>query len=51
MLKYTIIGRLVRKIVGVDRAAVNEAFSCFMSEERLNINQMRFVTPKKLPDV
>ena len=39
----TPIGRLVRKIVGVDRAAVNEAFSCFMSEERLNINQMRFV--------
>lgn len=27
----------------LDRAAVNEAFSCFMSEERLNINQMRFV--------
>lgn len=39
----TPIGRLVRQIVGVDRAAVNEAFSEFLTEERLNINQMRFV--------
>ena len=39
----TPIGRLVRKIVGVDRAAVNEAFSEFLTEERLNLNQMRFV--------
>ena len=39
----TPVGRLVRKIVGVDRAAVNEAFSEFLTEERLNINQMRFV--------
>ena len=39
----TPIGRLVRKIVGVDRGAVNEAFSEFLTEERLNINQMRFV--------
>ena len=39
----TPIGRLVRKIVGVDRAAVNEAFSKFLSDERLNINQIRFV--------
>ncbi len=39
----TPIGRLVRKIVGVDRQAVNEAFSEFLSEERLNINQIRFV--------
>lgn len=39
----TPIGRLVRKIVGVDRAAVNEAFSEFLNEERLNINQIRFV--------
>ena len=39
----TPIGRLVRRIVGVDRAAVNEAFSEFLSAERLNINQIRFV--------
>jgi len=39
----TPIGRLVRKIVGVDRGAVNEAFSEFLTEERLNINQIRFV--------
>ena len=39
----TPIGRLVRRIVGVDRAAVNEAFSEFLSEENLNINQIRFV--------
>lgn len=39
----TPIGRLVRRIVGVDRAAVNEAFSEFLIEERLNLNQMRFV--------
>lgn len=39
----TPIGRLVRKIVGVDRAAVNEAFSKFTSDEHLNVNQIRFV--------
>ena len=39
----TPVGRLVRQIVGVDRSAVNEAFSEFLSEERLNINQIRFV--------
>ena len=39
----TPIGRLVRKIVGVDRQAVNEAFSEFLSEERMNVNQIRFV--------
>lgn len=39
----TPIGRLVRQIVGVDRQAVNEAFSEFLSEEKLNINQIRFV--------
>lgn len=39
----TPIGRLVRRIVGVDRAAVNEAFSEFLTKERLNLNQMRFV--------
>ncbi len=39
----TPIGRLVRKIVGVDRKALNEAFSSFLSDEKLNINQIRFV--------
>lgn len=39
----TPVGRLVRKIVGVERNAVNEAFSEFLSEERLNLNQLRFV--------
>lgn len=39
----TPIGALVRKIVGVDRAAVNEAFSEFLTEQKLNVNQIRFV--------
>ena len=39
----TPIGLLVRKIVGVDRTALNEAFSKFLSDEKLNINQIRFV--------
>ena len=39
----TPIGHLVRRIVGVDRNAVNEAFSEFLTEQRLNINQIRFV--------
>ncbi|MDD6202964.1 MAG: DEAD/DEAH box helicase family protein [Lachnospiraceae bacterium] len=39
----TPIGRLVRRIVGVDREAVNEAFSEFLTEQKLNINQIRFV--------
>lgn len=39
----TPIGKLVRKIVGVDRDAVNEAFSEFLLEERLNGNQIKFV--------
>ncbi len=39
----TPIGCLVRKIVGVDRSVVNEAFSEFLTEERLNVNQIRFV--------
>ncbi len=39
----TPIGNLVRRIVGVDREAVNEAFSEFLTSERLNLNQMRFV--------
>lgn len=29
--------------MGLDRGAVNEAFSKFLSEERLNLNQIRFV--------
>lgn len=39
----TPIGLLIRKIVGLDREAVNEAFSEFLSEEKLNLNQIRFV--------
>lgn len=39
----TPIGCLIRRIVGVDRNAVNEAFSEFLTEERMNINQIRFV--------
>lgn len=39
----TPVGRLVRRIVGVDRIAVNEAFSEFLTKKRLNINQIRFV--------
>ena len=39
----TPIGRLVRKIVGMERADVNEAFSKFLSDEKLNLNQIRFV--------
>ena len=39
----TPIGKLVRKIVGTNREAVNEAFSEFLKEERLNVNQFRFV--------
>lgn len=39
----TPVGKLVRRIVGVDRAAVEEAFSEFISDEQLNVNQIRFV--------
>lgn len=39
----TPIGILVRRIVGLEKGAVNEAFSEFLSEERLNVNQIRFV--------
>lgn len=39
----TPVTKLVRRIVGLDRAAANEAFSEFLSEERLNVNQIRFV--------
>ena len=37
------VGTLVRKIVGLDRRAANEAFSAFLSEERLNSKQIHFV--------
>ncbi len=39
----TPIGKLIRKIVGVDRDAVNEAFSEFLSEEKLSSNQIKFI--------
>lgn len=39
----TPVSILVRKIVGMDRGAANEAFSEFLSEEKLNVNQIRFV--------
>jgi len=39
----TPITRLVRSIVGLDREAANKAFSQFLSEERLNSNQIKFV--------
>lgn len=39
----TPVGKLVRKIVGVDREAVNEAFGEFLTKEKLNVNQLRFV--------
>lgn len=39
----TPITRLVRQIVGLDRGAANEAFSEFLSEERLNAKQIKFV--------
>lgn len=35
--------KLVRKIVGLDAKAANEAFSEFLSNESLNIQQMEFV--------
>ena len=35
--------RLVLKIVGLDRSAVNELFSKFLTDETLNIQQMEFV--------
>ncbi|SHJ20209.1 DEAD/DEAH box helicase family protein [Lutispora thermophila] len=41
--KDTPITKLVRKIVGLDRAAANEAFSQFLNEERLNVDQIKFV--------
>lgn len=39
----TPVAKLVRKIVGLDRGAANEAFSKFLSEEKLNVVQIRFV--------
>lgn len=39
----TPVTRLVRQIVGLDRGAVNTAFSEFLSEERLNAKQIKFV--------
>lgn len=39
----TPITRLVRNIVGLDRQAAMEEFSEFLSEERLNIQQAKFV--------
>ena len=39
----TPITKLVRQVVGLDRGAVNAAFSEFLSEERLNAKQIQFV--------
>lgn len=39
----TPVNKLVRSIVGLDREAANEAFSAFLSEEKLNATQIRFV--------
>lgn len=37
------INKLVRKIVGLDRQAANEAFSEFLNAENLNMKQIHFV--------
>lgn len=39
----TPVTRLVRQITGLDPQAANEAFSEFLTEERLNLSQTRFV--------
>jgi type I restriction enzyme, R subunit len=39
----TPITKLVRQIVGLDQQAANDAFSEFLNEEKLNVNQLRFV--------
>ncbi|SHR24214.1 type III restriction enzyme, res subunit [Mycobacteroides abscessus subsp. abscessus] len=39
----TPITKLVRQIVGLDLQAANDAFSEFLSEEKLNLNQIKFV--------
>ena len=40
----TPVTKLVRKLVGLDRGAANEAFSKFLSDEKLNVIQIRYVT-------
>ena len=37
------MGKLVRRIVGLDRESAEEAFSEFIHDEQLNVNQIRFV--------
>ena len=39
----TPITKLVRQIVGLDQQAANEAFSEFLNEEKMNLNQVRFI--------
>lgn len=39
----TPISKLVRKIVGLDRTAANEAFSKFLSAKKLNTIQIRYI--------
>lgn len=39
----TPVNKLVRKIVGLDRQAANEAFSEFLSNETLNTKQIHFI--------
>lgn len=39
----TPVNKLVRRIVGLDRNTANEVFSVFLSEEKLNVNQIKFV--------
>lgn len=39
----TPITKLVRQVVGLDRGTVNAAFSEFLSEEKLNATQIKFV--------
>lgn len=37
------VTKLVRTIVGLDQEAANEAFVVFLQDQRLNVNQLRFV--------
>lgn len=37
------VTKLVRTVVGLDQEAANEAFMIFLQENRLNVNQLRFV--------
>lgn len=39
----TPITKLVRQVIGLDQQAANEAFSEFLNEEKLNVQQLRFV--------